>query len=99
MMSYARKPIWSREGANIQLVRDGETLTANGGAYGDEGFIVQELCELPPFEALDGVAHPVLGVWVVDGEPAGLGIREGMGVEGLITKDNAHFVPHIIVGS
>jgi len=34
----------------------------------------------------------VLGSWVVDGEPAGLGIRE----DGWITGNGARFVPHII---
>jgi glutathionylspermidine synthase len=96
LTSYARKPIWSREGGNVELIRDGELVTAHGGVYGEEGYIVQELCELPSFEALDGTAHPVLGVWLVDGEPAGMGIREGMGVAGLITKNDAHFVPHVI---
>jgi len=35
----------------------------------------------------------VLGAWVVDGEPAGLGIRE---TPGLITDASATFVPHVI---
>ena len=33
---------------------------------------------------------------MIDGEPAGLGIREGVGVDGLITRNDAHFVPHTI---
>jgi glutathionylspermidine synthase len=37
--------------------------------------------------------RPVLGAWVVDGEPAGLGIRE---TPGLITDVSATFVPHVI---
>jgi glutathionylspermidine synthase len=35
----------------------------------------------------------VLGAWVVDGEAAGLGIRES---DGLITDDLSFFVPHTI---
>jgi glutathionylspermidine synthase len=35
----------------------------------------------------------VLGAWVVDGEPAGLGIRES---DGLITDNLSYFVPHTI---
>lgn len=88
MTSYARKPIWSREGANIDLVRAGETVAHQTGTYGEGGFVYQELCELPAFDG----GHPVLGVWMVDGEPAGMGIREG----GLITGNGAHFVPHVI---
>ena len=96
MRSYARKPIWSREGANVELVRDGVPVTSNSGTYGMEGFVYQELSELPSFPGADGVCHPVMGVWMIDGEPAGLGIREGVGVEGLITQNDAHFVPHTI---
>jgi glutathionylspermidine synthase len=96
MRSYARKPIWSREGGNVELVRDGEPVTSNSGTYGMEGFVYQELSELPSFAGADGICHPVMGVWMIDGEAAGLGIREGVGVEGLITKNDAHFVPHTI---
>jgi glutathionylspermidine synthase len=96
MRSYAKKPIWGREGGSVELVRDNVPLTANSGQYGMEGFVYQELCELPTYVSGDGVCHPVLGVWMVDGEPAGMGIREGVGVEGLITKNDAHFVPHTI---
>jgi glutathionylspermidine synthase len=35
----------------------------------------------------------VLGAWVVDGEPAGLGIRES---DGLVTDNLSFFVPHTI---
>jgi len=34
----------------------------------------------------------VIGSWIVDGEPAGMGIRE----DGLITSNLARFVPHIL---
>jgi glutathionylspermidine synthase len=36
----------------------------------------------------------VLGAWIVDGEPAGMGIRE----DGPITGNTARFIPHIIQG-
>jgi glutathionylspermidine synthase len=88
--SYAKKPILSREGANVRLIRKGATLAAAGGEYGQEGYVYQALCEPPEF---DGV-HPVIGSWVVDGAPAGMGIREG----GLITGNTARFAPHIIDG-
>ena len=35
--SFARKPILSREGANIQLLHNGKPLAATAGEYGDEG--------------------------------------------------------------
>jgi glutathionylspermidine synthase len=49
----------------------------------------QAFVPLPSFDR----QRPVLGAWVVDGEPAGLGIRE---TPGLITNGSATFVPHLI---
>jgi glutathionylspermidine synthase len=37
----------------------------------------------------------VLGVWLVDGQPAGLGVRES---DSLITDNQSRFVPHLIDG-
>ena len=47
-----------------------------------------------PLPEFDGF-HPVLGAWVVDGEPAGMGIRES---NGPITDNASCFVPHVIDG-
>jgi glutathionylspermidine synthase len=100
MRSYAKKPVWGREGGSVTLVRDGVTVVDNPSQYGADGlFIVQGLAELPSFEGLEGVLHPVVGSWLIDGEPAGMGIREGVGVEGLITQNRSHFVPHAIGAS
>ncbi|GLY03548.1 MULTISPECIES: glutathionylspermidine synthase family protein [Actinoplanes] len=97
LTSYAKKPVWGREGGSVTLVRDGVPLVANPSEYGSDGrYIVQELCELPAFESLEGTAHPVIGSWLIDGEPAGMGIREGVGTEGLVTRDSCNFVPHTI---
>ncbi|MBS0374583.1 MAG: glutathionylspermidine synthase family protein [Proteobacteria bacterium] len=87
LADYARKPVLSREGQNVTLVRDGITLEAVGGVYGDGGYVYQALCPLPDFDG----AHPVIGSWLVAGEPAGIGIRESAG---LITTDQSRFVPH-----
>jgi glutathionylspermidine synthase len=76
-------------GANVRLVMFGEEVAASGGDYGAEGYVYQALAALP---ALDGRV-PVLGSWVVAGEPAGLGVREG---DGLITTNLSRFVPHRI---
>jgi len=85
--SYIRKPKLGREGANITIVRDGRSLVETQGDYGDEGYVYQQLFELPNFDG----NRPVLGSWIVDGEPAGMGIREG----GLVTGNTARFVPHV----
>ncbi len=85
--AYARKPLLSREGANVRLVMFGEEVAASGGDYGAEGYVYQALAALPRFDG----RVPVLGSWVVAGEPAGLGVREG---DGLITTNTSRFVPH-----
>ncbi|HXB93183.1 MAG TPA: glutathionylspermidine synthase family protein, partial [Puia sp.] len=46
LKDYVKKPILSREGANITLVEGGNTLLATEGEYGKEGYIYQELFEL-----------------------------------------------------
>ncbi|MGC1301678.1 MAG: glutathionylspermidine synthase family protein [Caulobacteraceae bacterium] len=88
--SYVRKPVLGREGANISVVKDGRQLAASDGAYSGAGLIYQGLFDLPDF----GGAHPVLGSWIVDGAPAGLGVRE----DGLITGNLSRFTPHVIEG-
>lgn len=44
LASYARKPVLSREGQNVTLVRDGVTIAEVDGDYGAEGYIYQALC-------------------------------------------------------
>jgi len=88
--SYAQKPILSREGANVRLVRNGAVIAERDGAYSASPMVFQGLYNLPDF----GGARPVIGSWVVDGEPAGMGIRE----DGPITGNLSRFVPHIIHG-
>ncbi len=86
--NYVRKPLLAREGANIEIFRSGRRTAGADGPYAADPAMFQELYTLPVF---DGVC-PVLGSWVVDGAPAGLGIRE----DGLITGNLARFVPHVI---
>jgi len=70
--SYVRKPIYSREGANVALVAGGIPLDEHAGPYGAEGFVRQALSPLPNFSGF----YPVLGSWLVDQEPCGLVVRE-----------------------
>jgi glutathionylspermidine synthase len=90
--SYVRKPLLAREGANAEVVVDGRTVARGPDqAYGEEGYVVQEYADLGTY----GGARPVLGVWTVDMEPVGLGIRES---DGYITDNLSRFVPHVLVG-
>ena len=86
---YVRKPIFSREGANVEMVRPGEPPLAVDGPYGAEGSIVQALHPLPVFEG----NHTVIGSWLVASQPCGLCIRED---DSPITKDSSRFLPHVI---
>jgi glutathionylspermidine synthase len=90
LRSYARKPLYSREGANVTLVDDETRIAATQGRYGAEGFVRQELRLLPNFDG----NYPVLGCWLVGGAPAGMGVRED---KSLVTSDRSRFLPHAIV--
>ena len=84
---YIRKPKLSREGSNVSWIEGGVAVEENDGFYGEEGFIFQATANLPSFEG----NHPIFGVWVVDHEAAGLGIREDTR---RITGNLSRFVPH-----
>lgn len=87
---YVRKPIYSREGANIEIVAGGEIVAGDDGPYGNEPRIRQAFAPLPTFDG----NHAVLGSWWAGGGPAGLSVREGAGP---ITTNTSRFVPHAIV--
>ena len=84
---YVRKPLFSREGANVEVVGSDEPVLDQG--YGAEGAILQAYHPPPDFDG----KRPVIGAWIVGAEPAGMGVRED---DSVITKNLARFVPHII---
>jgi glutathionylspermidine synthase len=83
---YVKKPLLSREGANITLVEGGKSTTTDG-TYGAEGFVYQAAQKLPDYDG----NFPVVGSWVIASESAGIGIREDSTP---ITRDTSRFVPH-----
>ncbi|WP_019905073.1 glutathionylspermidine synthase family protein [Methylobacterium sp. 77] len=87
--SFVKKPLVSREGANILVLRDGAVLAQEYGPYSGGRHVRQALAELPDFDG----RRPVIGSWIVGDEPAGLCIREGASP---ITGNAALFVPHFI---
>jgi len=88
--SFVRKPLLSREGANVEIVRHGSVVAEHQGPYGAEGFIRQALAPLPNFSG----QYPVLGSWLVDHIPCGLSIRED---DNPITGNTSRFLPHAIL--
>src|SRR5882672_139201 len=83
---FVKKPLYSREGANVSITSGGRTVEAPG-EYGEEGFIWQAYHELPRFDG----NSTVIGSWIVGEEPAGIGIREDASP---ITRNSSRFVPH-----
>jgi glutathionylspermidine synthase len=88
--SYVRKPLYSREGANIEIVAGGKVIEAGEGPYKTGPKVLQALAPLPAFDG----NHAVLGAWWAGGAPAGLSVRESAG---RITTNSSRFVPHAIV--
>ena len=87
MFEWVKKPLLSREGANV-TVHTMQDHIEGKGSYGAEGFIFQELATIPLFEG----RRPVIGAWMVGQSAAGIGIRES---DGWVTDNTSRFVPHI----
>ncbi|APP80133.1 glutathionylspermidine synthase family protein [Xanthomonas hortorum] len=87
---WVRKPLLSREGANISLVTAQGDAAQTDGPYVDGPAILQAYHPLPVFDG----RHALVGSWVVADRPAGLGMRDD---DGPITRDTSRFVPHVIV--
>jgi glutathionylspermidine synthase len=88
---HVRKPLFSREGANITLVRDGRVVESVEGPYADQpGWVLQQAIDLfrSPF------GHAVVGSWIVGDQPCGIGMREDASA---ITMNLSRFVPHVIL--
>ena len=60
------------------------------GPYGEQAHVYQGLQLLPRFDG----RYPVIGAWLVDGQPAGMCLRED---QSPITTNTSQFVPHYFV--
>lgn len=87
---WVRKPLFSREGANVELVTPDGAPMSSPGPYGDGPSILQAYHPLPEFDG----NFPLIGSWVVADHPAGMGVRED---STLITRDTSRFIPHAII--
>jgi len=84
------KPVYSREGNNV-IIKDGNNIIEQTkGEYGYEGYIYQEFADIVEFDGM----RPVIGSWLIGGNPAGMGIRENAS---LITNNTSKFIPHFFM--
>jgi len=87
---WVRKPLHSREGANIHIRTGlGKSIFVDG-PYGDSPTIRQEYHPLPCFDG----RYALVGSWVVADRACGIGMRED---DTLVTRDTSRFVPHVIL--
>lgn len=89
LISYVKKPLLSREGANISLIYNRRTIFETTGDYGEEGFIYQELATLHK----ESSGYSIIGSWIIGQEPCGITFRES---DYPVTTDKSRFIPHII---
>ena len=88
--SYVRKPLLSRQGANIEIVDNGNVLIKSEGPYAEDLHIVQGFEPLPEFDG----RYPLVGCWMVASKAVGLCIRED---NNLVTGTGANVIPHVIL--
>lgn len=88
---FVRKPLHSREGANIEIVKQDGTSISSSGPYSDGPAVLQAYHPLPEFSG----NFPLVGSWVIADQAAGIGLREDAT---LITQNTSRFVPHAIIG-
>jgi glutathionylspermidine synthase len=92
LTDYVRKPLLGREGAGVVVFRNGVPV-GEGPAQPAESVSADHAVyqALAPMAVADG-RTAVFGSWLIDGEPAGMGIRESSGP---VTTNTSQFVPHL----
>ena len=90
---FCKKPIYSREGHNVSIVdihdwNEEVRIAETKGDYGEEGYVYQSYIRPTSYQG----RYPIIGSWVIGGEPAGIGIRENTSE---ITDNLSEFVPHV----
>lgn len=98
--NYVKKPVLSREGANIEIINENKSIINTPGSYTKSGYIYQEHYPMPEIDAPEKTGwletnkvYPVIGSWVVGDKSAGICLREDISP---ITKNTSYFVPHYV---
>lgn len=91
LSKFVKKPIFSREGANIKIYQNGRmTNFSQGIPEITPKVIYQAYHPLPKF----GDQYALIGSWLINDIACGISIRED---DQCITQDDARFIPHIIL--
>lgn len=83
--TVVRKPLLSREGANVAVERGGAIVESEGPYRGP--YVYQAAVPPPVFDG----NHAVVGSWMIASQSAGIGIRED---DTPVTLNTSRFVPH-----
>jgi len=86
LQDYERKPLFGREGAGVTVFRN--WVQESGSSPAEEPCVYQKLASL----AQEDGNVAVIGSWLIDGEPAGMGVRESTQT---VTTNTSRFVPHL----
>lgn len=91
--TWVSKSLYGREGCNIEILNGDITIssTIDNNYSNVFGVIYQKFMPIKKYEG----KTPIIGSWVIDSEPAGIGIRED---DKRITTIGGRFVPHFIEG-
>lgn len=89
LTNFVKKPLLSREGANVEIYWDNKMIYNTPGEYGEEGYVYQGLAKLHREES----GFSVVGSWIIGQEPCGISFRES---DMPVTTDRSRFIPHII---
>ena len=89
MKDYVKKPIFSRQGKNVEIFKNGDLIEKTIGEISHEEYVYQELA----FPHQEDSGYTILGSWIIGQESCGITFRES---DQLITTDKSRFVPHII---
>lgn len=92
---FCKKPVYSREGHNVSVLEiknweERVRVAETAGDYNAGAYVYQEYVVPTVYSG----RYPVIGSWVIGGEPGGIGIRENRTE---VTDNLSEFVPHIIV--
>ncbi len=88
--NHVRKPLFSREGWDIEINQSGKSIKGPAGGYGAEGYILQRYA---PLASVDN-AFAVIGAWIVGDQAVAMSVRED---DSAITRDTARYIPHVIL--